>query len=381
MKPTRKKVHKQASFHLRSSTVEAYVTEQGGHLAPVVFDRQGRKIQPFSVAPWAEEKVDSAMPDILKVLRGDFFCMPFGGNEQPFRGEKYPVHGETANNRWNLESLEQDDGRLTLHLSMDTAVRKGRVDKRISLVDGHHAVYSQHVISRMSGPMSFGHHATLKFPDEPGSGIVSFSPFRFGQVFVEPTERPENRGYSMLEPGYEFTNLQEVATITRDMTDLSHYPARRGFEDIAQIVADPDRDVAWTAVSFPKQRYVWFALKDPKVLGSTLMWMSNGGRHYPPWNGRHVSVMGLEEITSYFHIGLAASARKNPLADKGVPTMVQLKPGTPMVVNYIMAVAPTPANFAGVKQITIDEKGCTLISENGKTAKTALDVSFLKSGA
>ncbi len=378
MKVTKKNVHKQPSFQFKSSTVEAYVTEQGGHLAPVIYDRADRKIQPFSIAPWAEEKVDPALPEILKVLRGDFFCLPFGGNDQPFKGEKFPIHGETANNKWNFESLDEDGGRTTLHLSMDSRMRKGRVDKRITLIDGHNAVYSQHVISGMTGPMSVGHHATLKFPDEPGSGIVSFSPFRFGQVFVEPTERPEARGYSMLQPGYEFTDLKAVATITKEMADISRYPARRGFEDIAQIIADSDRDVAWTAVSFPKQRYVWFALKDPKVLATTLMWMSNGGRHYPPWSGRHVNVMGLEEITGYFHYGIAASAKKNPHNEKGVPTVIQLKPNKPTVVNYIMAAVPTPANFTGVKQIVTEEQGCVLIAESGKSLKVPMDLAFLK---
>lgn len=381
MRPVKKNVHKQSSFQVKSSTVEAYVTEQGGHLAPVTFDRLGRKIQPYSIAPWAEEKVDPSLPEILKVLRGDFFCMPFGGNEQAFKSEKFPAHGEPANNRWSFESLDEVNGRTTLHLSMDTAMRKGRVDKRISLIDGHNAAYCQHVISGMSGPMDIGHHATLRFPDEPESGIVSFSPFRFGQVFVEPTERPEERGYSFLKPGYEFAALNEVATITGEMADISRYPARRGFEDIVQIVADPDRDVAWTAVSFPKHRYVWFALKNPNVLNSTIMWMSNGGRHYPPWNGRHVNVMGLEEVTSYFHIGLAASAKKNPMNDKGVATVLQMKPARPTVVNYIMAVAGTPANFTGVKQIVLDSKGCTLVAESGKSVKVPLDTAFLRSGA
>jgi hypothetical protein len=108
--------------------------------------------------------------------------------------------------------------------------------------------------------------------------------------------------------------------------------------------------------------------------------MSNGGRHYPPWNGRHVSVMGLEEVTSYFHIGLAASAKPNPFNDKGVPTVLQLSPTKPAVVNYIMAVVATPPNFTGVKMIEVDNKGCTLLSESGKRVKCAVDTAFLKSG-
>ena len=173
----------QPSWRLASREVEAFVTEQGGHLGPVVFDRRGRKIQPFSIAPWAGEKPNPGLPPLLQVLRGDFFCLPFGGNEAPYRGEKHPPHGETANGRWRLESLEQTQGASTLRLSLATRVRPGRVDKEISLIDGQNLVYCRHTISGMSGPMNLGHHAMLKFPEAPESGLIATSPFVSGQVF------------------------------------------------------------------------------------------------------------------------------------------------------------------------------------------------------
>src|SRR5580658_10133624 len=81
------------------------------------------------------------------------------------------------------------------------------------------------------------------------------------------------------------------------------------------------------------------------------MWISNRGRHYPPWNGRHVSVMGLEEVTSYFHHGLAESARPNAISAKGYPTCVRLDARKPLAVNYIMGVAKIPAGFDRVASI------------------------------
>src|ERR1035437_798356 len=167
----------QPSWRLASTQVEAFVSELGGHVGPVTFDRKGRKLQPYSVAPWAEEKIDPSLPPIIKVLRGDFFCLPFGGNAPPFGSEKHPVHGETANARWQFRSLETAHGRSCLHLSLKTKVRPGQVDKRIWVVDGQNTVYSQHVVTGVSGPMNLGHHAMLKFPDSPGSGFVSTSRF------------------------------------------------------------------------------------------------------------------------------------------------------------------------------------------------------------
>src|SRR5580698_3993621 len=87
----------QPSWRIASNTVEAFVTEIGGHIGPVTFDRHDRRIRPYSVAPWAEERDAATLEPILKVLRGDFFCMPFGGNSTVFAGENHPVHGETAN--------------------------------------------------------------------------------------------------------------------------------------------------------------------------------------------------------------------------------------------------------------------------------------------
>jgi hypothetical protein len=381
--PGRKRiVSGQPSWRLTSTGVEAFVTEMGGHLGPITFDRKGRKLQPYSVAPWAEERSEPSLPLIIKALRGDFFCLPFGGNATPFGREKHPVHGETANARWQFRSLETSEGRSCLHLSLQTKVRPGRVDKRIWLVDGQNTVYSQHVVSGMSGPMNLGHHAMLKFPDAPGSGLVSTSRFVYGQVFPQAFELPENRGYSWLKPGAEFKSLEKVSALNGETADLTRYPARRGFEDLVMLVSDPDVPFAWTAVAFPKERYVWFALKDPRILRETVFWLSNGGRHYPPWNSRHINVMGLEEVTSYFHSGLAESARTNPISKKGFPTCLVLNARKPLAIPYIMGVARIPAGFDRVASVRASQgnQAIVLESASGRQAKSAVDLDFLQGG-
>ncbi len=366
----------QPSWRIASDCVEAFVTELGGHLAPVVFDRKQRKIQPYSIAPWAEERLDPSIPPILRVLRGDFFCMPFGGNATPYRGERHLIHGETANARWKFRSMEKRGEQADLHLSLKTKIRKGHVDKKITLIDGHNAIYSRHVISGMQGPMNFGQHATLRFPNH---GIISTSRFVYGQVFPEMFELPENGGYMSLKPGYKFKSLRGVLTRFGNRVDLSQYPARRGFEDLVMLVSDPRKRLGWTAVTFQKERYVWFALKDTRILSETILWISNGGRHYPPWNGRHVNVMGLEEVTSYFHTGLYESVSKNSFSEKGYHTCVHLVQEQPFVVNYIMAVQPIPSGFDRVVSIreAKDKKGVTLISSSGESVKAKLEVEFL----
>ncbi len=376
MKAIARNILGQPSWTLSTEHVEAAVTRLGGHLGPARFRLGDRWVEPFDVAPWAEEKVSADTPAILRVLRGDFFCMPFGGNETAYEGEKHPPHGETANSTWKLKSLASDH----LHATLQTSVREGRVDKHIRLVPHHTALYSQHVISGMTGRMSLGHHAILKVPENV-AGRVSVSPFHYAQVFPGQMEDPAQGGYSILKPGAKFKTLARVPRTDGKWADLSIYPAREGYEDIVLMAANPKLPFAWTALTMPENNCVWFALKDPRPLPSTLVWMSNGGRHYAPWNGRHRRAIGLEEVVSNFHSGLAASARPNPLSRAGVPTSVRLDATRPLVVNYIMAMAETPHGFDIVKTIRASAAGDSVLltSKSGKTASVAVNLSFLSS--
>jgi len=164
--------------------------------------------------------------------------------------------------------------------------------------------------------------------------------------------------------------------ITGESADLSLYPARRGFEDLVMMVSDPTLDFGWTAVVFPSHGYAWFALKDVTVLRNTILWMSNGGRHYAPWNGRHVNVMGLEETTSYFHPGLAESAKANPISKLGFPTSVKLDPRTPTTINYIFGVVAVPPEVTRIDEIERSENGI-MLHGGGLRHEVPLDVEFL----
>ena len=170
--------------------------------------------------------------------------------------------------------------------------------------------------------------------------------------------------------------------------DLTRYPARKGYDDLVMVTADATLPFAWSAVVLAAEGYVWFALRDPRVLRHTILWMSNSGRHYAPWNGRHSAVMGIEEVTSCFHLGLAESAKPNTLSRAGFPTTVALNPQRPTTVNYIMAVATVPQGFDRVKEIRALKvaggksgvAGVELVAESGQRATCALDIDFLGQG-
>lgn len=366
----------QPSWRIATPDVEAFVTVAGGHLGPVRFRLGNRTVEPFSVAPWAGEPLGQPDVQMLRSLRGDFFCMPFGGNETtypplPQRGEgagvrgteHHPQHGDTANLDWTLES----QGEAEITLSLQTQTRPGRVEKHIR-IEGT-TIYQTHTISGMSGPMCFGHHAMLRFPSE---GQVSSSAILHGKVFPDAFERPESGGYTSLLPGARFDALSDVPMANGGRADLTHYPAREGFEDLVQIYQRREGSFAWNAVVV--DGYLWLALKDPRTLPSTVLWHSNGGRHYNPWNGRHRSVLGVEDVCAYFHYGLAESAATN---DAPVPTFVDLNPDLPTVIPYIMAIAAVPEGFGAVASVEPTDKGVNVGDALGTVVPIGLDLGFL----
>jgi hypothetical protein len=358
----------QPSYRIANDRVEAWITERGGHLAPVTFRLGDRNVQPFHVAPWAHERVEAA--PILQVLRGDFFCLPFGANAEPFGEERHPLHGETANRSWAVTRQDAD----RIEMEMATSVRAGTVTKTVALRPEHQAVYVSHRIEGMSGPMTFGHHAMLRFQTE---GLVATSPFVFGQVFPGEFEMPREGGYSSLRPGARFDRLDAVPLADGGIADLSRYPAREGFEDLVQVFSEPGRELAWNAVTFPAERYVWFALRDPRVLTGTILWHSNGGRHYAPWNGRHRRVLGIEDVTSYMHGGLTSSYAENDASCAGLPTYRRLDPGAPLDVRGVFGLAEIPVGFSHVREV-IPSDGGIVLTDGTNSASAAIDLDFLR---
>lgn len=359
----------QPSYGLRTDYAEAWVSRRGGHVGPILFRLGNRTVSPMSVAPWAEETLSADQPEIIRVLRGDFFCMPFGGNASAYGTEVHPVHGETANAEWLSVSGTDEE----LHLRLEASIRKATIDKHVSLRPGETAIYQKHVITQASGPMGLGMHAMLKFNSP---GLLSHSPIARGQVYHKDFEIAELGGYNSLKSGALFDSLERVPMKDGNQANLLRYPDRNGYEDLVQVFQTQDQDFAWWAVVFPEEGFVWYQLKDPRVLTSTVLWHSNGGRHYAPWSGRHRRVLGIEEVTAYFHDGLAESVAPNPASEAGFRTSFDLDPAGSLNVNVVFGVAEIPDGFGRVRKLTRTETGIEM-SDGQQTVATPVDHAFL----
>ena len=363
-------IHGAPSYTLKTAEVELAVTQTAGHLAPVTFHLPGLKASPYSLSPWTPTQIDQSLPNLLTYLRGDFMCLPFGGQQ------KGPPHGDTANAPWQLVSSSATSLKLT-QTGTDTGAT---VAKNFTLIPGHHAIYWEHIITQLEGRWNYGNHPVLDLSNVPaGAARIATSAFRFGSVYAGEFSNPVAGESGALKPFAEFSSLKSVPMKDGSNTDLTHYPARAGNDDLIMLVNEPATEAqpfAWTAVTFPG--YVWFSLKHVADFPSTLFWLSNGGRPGHPWEKRHLGRLGLEEVCSHFCDGVDI-AREDRLAADGVPTSREFHRDTPVRLAIIQGAMAIGQSFGQVKSITpAGPAAVRIVGENGQSLEVSLNWGFLK---
>lgn len=319
---------------LNNGLVKVGLNPVGGQLEPVCFFLNDQPVSPMHHAPWLGES-HSDLPPMLQNLQGDFFCAPFGDND--LLPEETRPHGLTANGTWLL----QESQLLSLRYELDGMVAGARVSKELTLCEGQPLVYQRHIFSGGSAKLPFGHHAMLR-ADEPLE--LSFSPWVWGGTPPEPVETDATGGRSLLAYPQTFQDLRAVSVQSGEQVDLSTFPILERSEEILMLVSQ-DAPLAWSAACAPQAGWLWFSLKMPTTLQSTLLWLSNGGRDYIPFSGRHNRVIGIEEVTSYFHLGHTASNAPNPLSDQGFRTVSTLNPEVQLEVRYAFGLVAIPPGF------------------------------------
>jgi hypothetical protein len=353
-------------------------------MAPVVFDCGAQApIRPYYISPWQGAGLMMPCP-VLAPLRGDFLCMPFGGNATHYHGESHPPHGEVAGSAWTWVESPQKAGVTMLTISLETLVRPGKVTREFSLVDGHPAIYLRSVVEGFTGKTSFGHHAILAVPEKERALLVSTSPFQLGHTCPHPFSRPENGEYQALAQDQAFTSLEAVPTLFKDapLTDCSSYPARKGYADLLSLFEKPataSNQPSWSVVVNTEENWLWYCLKDPRVMPARAMWMENHGRHGHPWNGRNCC-LGIEDGCMYFDAGVAESCADNAISQRGIPTCCEVQAGLPLAIHTIQGAIRVPKGFGRVVDIAFGNDQLTFIEGNGQRVTATVRHAFVYDG-
>mgnify|MGYP001031809435 FL=1 len=356
---------------------EAALDLRGGHVRRFAVAGDGRTIEPTHTAPWVEDGAiqedESILPN-LRYLSGDFFCAPFA-DQGP---DGAPSHGWPGNARWKvIETVPHPDGGTIARYELTKPVFGARVVKEFVLRDGHPFLYQRHIFYGGEGATSVASHGMTRFP---AGGRLAFSPKRFGSTPAKAPEPDPALGRSLLAYPAEFTDLTRVPLADGGFADITTYPFGQKHEDFVMLVEAEGSTLGWALATRPDQRDIYVSLKNPADLPVTLLWFSNGGRDYAPWNGRHVGVQGIEEGRTFGAAGLEASINPNALTEQGVPTALVLDPDGEVEVRNVIGGLPLPAGCTRAAGVSVGADSLTVTDESGASLTVPYDASFLARG-
>lgn len=327
---------------------------------------EGRSIEPLHAAPWRDEaeiQADGGLPLVDRRLAGDFFCAPFATSDDP----DTPPHGWTANSAWHVAG--QASGRL--HAVLERDVRGAVVTKALELADDAPLLYQEHVFNGGHGILPVAHHPMLRLA---GGGRFFTSPKR---AVLTPNQ-PLEPGRSHLAYPARSTELTAVAAADGRTADLTRWPVGARNEDFAVLVEADGADIAWSAVIREVEDDIVFFLKNPAVLPVTMLWFSNGGRDYSPWNSRHIGVVGIEDGCAAGAGGEAVAAGPNPVAGEGVATGLALAKGRRHTIRHVTGAIPRPSGWTAISAISVAGDRLTISDDAGRRIDLPWRKDFLK---
>lgn len=336
---------------------------EGGVIDDLAIVSGDRMIRPLHRAPWLDsgETLPEGVAPVERRLAGDFFCAPFARSEAGV-----PIHGWSANGDWEGGEQAAVAGGVEAVYRLKQQVSGARLEKTIALRPGEPVVYQTHVFDGGAGRLPIAHHAMVRVP---GRARLSFSPKSGGRTMAVPPETDPARGRSILSYPQCFTGLSAIRRQDGAVADVSRYPFDHGHEDIVVLSEQPGRRIGWSAALAAADGFLFFALKDALTLPQTVLWMSNGGRSYAPWNGRHIAVLGIEEAATDIHL---QSGEDGP---DGVVTDIELGAGR-KIVRYAFGAVVPPEGWSEVADIAVSGGTLTLVDRGGGRLSMPFDGGF-----
>lgn len=319
------------------------VQRLGAMLAPVTFIlADGRQVSPFHIAPWADEPGSDALPGILRKLRGEWPCVPFGYSVPsdgwpgdwsrvmgpPEAGEE--AHGHSSNHDWT--GIDSDGRSLSLALNYPASSPVARVERTVTPDPDAPAVDIEFtIIVRRACRLPIGLHPIFRLPVQTGAAELELGVFDHGRTYPDDVEP----GAPFFAKDVSFADLTAVPARAGGTVDASHLPLQADTEELLQVEGlDGSVALANHAEGY-RARLSWQKEHFP----SLLLWYSNRGRKAAPWNGRHVAI-GVEPICSPFGLGPATARADNPIARSGIPTALAFTPERPFTTRYRIEASP-----------------------------------------
>ena len=299
--------------------------------------------KPFFANPWREDPELPNVDPLIRNLGAEWPCVPFGMTEVPddlpsdWQFELEPdwnefVHGFGSCREWDL--CRASEGALAASIEYPEPAPVKKLERSISLDSTALSVNLKLKIEmRSAARVAVGLHPVFDLVGcSPQSCRIEAA--RSSEAWSFPVDVEPGR--SRFLPDQRGVPLESIADRDSAAMDGSRVPLDSATEDLLLLTA-PGGEVS---LSVPERGYKVSVRWDPKDLPSCSLWYSNGGREFPPWNGR-VRAIGIEPTAAAFDLGQAAShSQESPLAKRGIATTVAATPESPFETEYSIAVSP-----------------------------------------
>ncbi|HVX83148.1 MAG TPA: hypothetical protein VHB23_17405 [Devosiaceae bacterium] len=344
-----------------------------GHIRRLAIESEGRILMPLHTAPWIDEPAiagDEAIPPSLRRLSGDFFCAPFGESDV----DPAPAHGWSANSPWRHVETRQVPGGVEALYRLERPILGAVVEKTFTVRDGHPFLYETHAFIGGTGNVPVANHAMTRFP---AGGRLSFSPKAYVETPASAPEPDPKMGRSRLAYPQRSTDPTRMKLADGGTVDITRYPFAERHEDIAFLIEAPGHQLGWITAQRPDGRDMFISLKNPSEFPVTVLWFSNGGRDYAPWNSRHIGVLGMEEGRIFGTAGHRAGISPNPWTEEGIPTALTLNPEGRVEVRNVIGGLPLPAGAGPTTAVEAGEGRLGVMFEGGGRLEVPFDPTFL----
>ena len=344
-----------------------------GHLADLTLSCGDGVVQPLHRAPWADraETLDPAIPPVVRYLSGDFLCAPFAESDV----DGGPPHGPTANAPWEETARHESqpgDNRVTL--TCTGMIGGARVEKTLRFRGGDPVLYQQHRLVGGHGALPVSHHAMIR---PLTTCHLSMSAKRYLATSPEAIEPDPARGRSILAYPQRVAGLERLGLKDGRTVDARTYPFADRHEDLAILIEQDLGGIGWTAAAHASEGFLVFFVKPARVLPATVLWFSNGGRDYPPFDESPGRVLGIEDACTFIHAGHRGSAAPNWMSDEGVPTALALDPEGARTIRHAIGVVPIDATWSGDVTLVPGDDRLVIRDRSGPEVAVPFDASWI----
>lgn len=299
-------------------------------------------VKPFFDNPWHRDPRE--MDTLTRHLGAEWPCVPFGVPQPPANlpkewqspqngpGWNGFAHGYGAHSTWSLTQINARSAMAEIAYPETTPIVGLR--RHIELVAQNEIRFRLEVDARFDSEVPLGIHPVVSLAgSEPGTAKLDIAGEETAWTFpvdVEP-------GMSFLAPDQRRVPISTLRTSAGGQVDARHLPFPGQSEDLVLLSAPG----GCVSLSRPDLGYCVDIRWNDADLPFCLLWLSNRGRDYAPWDSR-VCAIGIEPVAAAFDLGVPIStSRSTPLARDGLQSFVRLVGGTTWQTEYSIRVRAT----------------------------------------